>query len=116
MGYNVCCQTDFSEEYGTLEDHLKSELEKTKVKIVPSASFGYFARVQQSLNEATNNQVYSEVSDPVNEEDEDYFEVKRAPMTSLLPGMRENTVSPRPVQKSNPFDMVSKYNLPKVNF
>ena len=36
-------------------------------------------------------------------------------MTSLLPGVRENTISPRPVQKVNPFDIISKYNLPKAN-
>ena len=117
--YNVECQTDFLEEFGTLEEHLKSELEKTKVKIVPIAkvaSFDYFSRVQQSLKDASNNQVYSDLSDKVNEDDVDYYEIKRAPLMALLPGMRENTVSPKSTQKSNPFDMVSKYNAPKVNF
>merc|ERR1739848_865941 len=82
--HTVLCQTDYLEEYGTLEEHLKSELEKTKIKIVPSASFDYFAKVQQSLKDATNNQIYSELNDTVNEHDEDYYEIKRAPMTSLL--------------------------------
>ena len=96
--YTAACQTDYLDEFGTLKDHLEEEAEKLRQskRIIPSASFDYFARVQQSLQDATSEKIYSEKVDNPQEEDEDYFEIKRAPMTSLLPGNRENTISPRP--------------------
>ena len=113
---NVSCQTDFSDEYGTLQDHLDKEAGKTKVKIISSPSFDYFARVQKTMKDATSEKIYSDIK-AVEEvdDDDDYYEVKKAPLMLLLPGVRESTQSPRPVQKASPFNMISKLNFPKLD-
>ena len=115
--YNISCQTEFLEEFGSLEEHLKREAEKIreKNKIVPSASFDYFASVQKSLKKIGAEKIYSAKTEVMKEDDEDYYEIQKAPMQSLMPGVRENTISPRPVQKPNPFDIITKYNLPQMN-
>ena len=114
--YDASCQTDLLDEYGTLENHLKEEAEKAKVKVVTSPSFDYFSRVKQTLDEATNEKKYSNLSNMTEEDGDDYYEVKKAPLMLLLPGAREQTKRPRPIQKSSQSNTITRLDQKEQSF
>ena len=51
----------------------------------PSVSFDYFARMQ-SLLDSNNKTKFAPIKPESEEDEEDYFQVKKAPMMMLLPG------------------------------
>ena len=95
---DVSLQTDLTEEFGTLADHLRAEEEKHRRQAAEKAAkFDYFARVKKSI-EAAPAESLAKLGKY--DDDEDYYEIKKAPMMVLLPGARQESAVESPVPKA----------------
>jgi len=94
---DASCQTEVTSEFGTLKDYLNpppppplppkiQDVEPAKDPTI--ISFDFFASVKKTLMETPTEKLYTALKSENSDSEEDYYEVKKAPMMQLLPGTR----------------------------